>query len=111
LRRALELAGTPCLPDEAAHHIVAQNREIAKPSVVILQRFGIGVHDADNGVCLPRDEAAAKVLGSSAAPHETLHTNEYYNAVNNEFRDVKSREEALEKLNGIRQELLRGRYP
>lgn len=51
---------------------------------------------------------------TSAAPgmyHRTLHTNRYYEAVNNALRDVRTREEAIEVLGDIRQQLLNGTFP
>ena len=56
--------------DEAAHHIVAQTDWRAQEARDILQREGIDINDADNGVLLPSEF------------HQALHTDAYYATVN-----------------------------
>ncbi len=64
----------------ATHHIVAGGAEAAAPARAVLQRFGIGINDAVNGVFLPASRAAPNAAG--AAVHSTVHTRAYYQAVN-----------------------------
>ena len=109
--RNLEAAGFLRRPGEQAHHIVAQNNAIAKATLGILKGFGIDVHDAENGVWLPKDEATAAALGSKATPHNGLHKGKYYEAINEALAQASNREEAIEILRSIRQQLLDGEYP
>ena len=53
LGRNMKLAGMIRLPGEFAHHIVAHGADKAERALAILQRFGIGVDDAVNGVLDP----------------------------------------------------------
>lgn len=90
----------------AAHHIVAGGAKAAVPARAALQRFGIGVNDAANGVFLPASRAAPNAAG--AAVHSTVHTRAYYQAVNNALGQATTRAEALEVLGALRQGLLGG---
>jgi hypothetical protein len=112
LGRALEVAGLLRRPGEVAHHIVAQNSRQARLTRLLLdKKFNIGIDDAENGVWLPRDEAAAAALGSKAAIHATLHKRAYYDAVHKALSEAGSKDEALKRLQDIRQRLLDGGYP
>ena len=62
--------------NNAAHHIVASSSKKAEPARNILKQVGIGINEAKNGVFLPRGEQG------SAANHNKLHTNTYYETVN-----------------------------
>jgi hypothetical protein len=92
---------------EAAHHIVARAAIAAEPARNALTRAGVRLNDVVNGVFLP---ATKKYIGS-AMNHLTLHTREYYDAVNRAMRDVQHREEAVDVLKGIRDGLLNGKFP
>jgi hypothetical protein len=109
LAKALEDAGFLRGAGEAAHHIVAGMAEAAAPARQVLARFGIGLNEASNGVFLPGTIAADNAAG--AAVHSTLHTSEYYDAVNQALSQATSREGALQILNEIRSALLGGGYP
>ncbi|KAA3606475.1 MAG: hypothetical protein DWQ01_17600 [Planctomycetota bacterium] len=63
-----------------------------------LDKFGIDVNEAANGVFLP------------AETHRRLHTNGYYNSVNEWLRAAKSRDEALAALAAIREALQSGNF-
>ncbi len=76
------LGGTP--KNEAAHHIVAGNDGRAAEAREILKREGIPINDAVNGVNLPRNTKVPNPQG--AAVHSTLHTNDYYDKVNEAVR-------------------------
>jgi hypothetical protein len=90
----------------AAHHIVAGGAEAAAPARAVLERFGIGINDAANGVFLPASRAAPNAAG--AAVHSTVHTRGYYQAVNEALSQATTRAEALEALGALRQGLLGG---
>jgi len=99
LGRALEKAGYVRGKGEIAHHLVAWDAPRAAPSREILERFGIDINEAANGVFLSR------------AIHNHLHTNAYYDAVYDELLKAASRDEALAILDGIRRRLLGGTFP
>ena len=88
------------------HHIVASNAESAAPARAVLERFGIGIDDASNGVFLPANHAAHNPAGR--AIHSNLHTRAYYEVTNDALSQASSREEALEILDNLRQGLLEG---
>jgi RHS repeat-associated protein len=109
LGAALEEAGFARGAGEAAHHIVAGSAEAAAPARQVLARFGIGINDAANGIFLPGNLAAENAAG--AAVHSTLHTAEYYRAVNAALAGATSREGALLILNDIGESLSGGGFP
>ncbi|MBN1208048.1 MAG: AHH domain-containing protein [Myxococcaceae bacterium] len=109
LGAALEAAGTTRPAQSAAHHIVAGSAAVAAPARAVLQRFGIAINEAVNGVFLPASRAAANPAGS--AVHSTVHTRAYYEAVNEMLGQATTRQEAVEALNAIRQALLNGGFP
>jgi RHS repeat-associated protein len=106
LGQALEAAGFARPAGSAAHHIVAGGAEAAAPARAALERFGIGIHDAANGVFLPATRDAPNAAG--AAVHSTLHTRAYYQAVNDALGQAATRQEAIEVLDSLRQSLLGG---
>ena len=106
LGQALEAAGFARPTEAAAHHIVAGGAEAAAPARAVLERFGISVNDAANGVFLPATRASANAAG--AAVHSTVHTRAYYNVVNEALGQATTRQEAIEVLNAIRQGMLDG---
>jgi hypothetical protein len=99
LGRALEKAGHARPPGSAAHHVVAHSARDAAPARAVLQKFGIGVDEAPNGVFLPE------------GMHSGLHKRAYFQAVNKTLSVATTREEALQALNAIRQGLLSGSFP
>ena len=87
----------------AAHHIVAGNSKYAAEARQILHQFGIGINDAINGVFLPTVKGV-----SDAAYHPGLHTQAYYNKVNDLLSTAKSKEDAIEILLDIADMLQKG---
>jgi RHS repeat-associated protein len=108
LARALIRAGKGTVGDVAAHHIVAGDALAAAPARAILQRFGIGINDAENGVFLPRSAAAGKAMGSAAAIHAGGHSAAYYDLVNEALNSATSRQEAVDTLDALGQALRNG---
>lgn len=106
LGKALERAGFARSAGSAAHHIVAGRARIAGPAREVLERFGIGINDAENGVFLPENLNAPNPTGG--AVHATLHNGRYYRTVNSMLDQATSREEVLDLLRSIRQSLLSG---
>ncbi|MDR0594727.1 MAG: AHH domain-containing protein [Bifidobacteriaceae bacterium] len=109
LGRHLRAAGTARPPGAAAHHIVAGRHPNAQEGRDVLDRFGIDINDAGNGVFLPRFKSSPNPTG--AAVHSTLHTNRYFDAVDSLISKAGSRQEALSALGQIRAGLLAGRFP
>jgi hypothetical protein len=109
LARALEDAGQVRPPNSETHHIVAGSAKGAAPARATLERFGVDIDGASNGVFLPEDRAAAS--GGSAAAHSSVHTARYYNAVNEALSQATTKQEAIEVLWSIRQGLLDGSFP
>lgn len=95
------------VPDypNAAHHIVAGNSPKAAESRAILQEYGIDINDSSNGVFLPTARNVAV-----GAYHPSLHTNAYYDEVNNLLSDATSKQEALDILNYIAESLQNGTF-
>jgi hypothetical protein len=105
----MQAAGIPRPEGTAAHHIVAGSAPEAARAREVLQRFGVGINDAANGVFL---RANRTTPGSSpGAIHSMLHTRAYYDAVNAYLGQATSRREVLRLLEVIRQALLAGRFP
>ena len=108
LRRNLENAGVdrPTYAN-AAHHIVAGGRKIdaAINSRNILKQYGIDINDAANGVFLPTDR---NVIG--AIYHPSMHTKAYYKKVNDMLGYATSRQDVLDILNDISNQLLEGKF-
>ena len=104
LRTALKGAGYVPGANSAAHHIVAVGAEAAAPARAVLEKFGVGINKAENGVFLPR----AASTGSSAAVHAGGHSRSYYDAVNEALAGATTRDEVIQALAGIRDDLLSG---
>lgn len=107
LARNIQQSGIARQAGEAAHHIVAKAANAAEPARQALTRAGVRINDAVNGVFLP----AAKDYVGQAMNHLTLHTREYYDAVNRAMQNVQTRQEAVEVLTSIRDRLLNGSFP
>lgn len=107
LAENLEAVGKVRPPNSAAHHVVAGTDPRAAQARAILQRDGIDINEAANGVFLPKN---SKFAAPPVQTHSTVHTNRYYDEVNLELsraapgtvRDV---------LADIEQRLLNGTFP
>ena len=87
----------------AAHHIVAGTSKKSEEARKILNKFGIGINNEANGVFLTLEKGV-----TSSAYHPSLHTYEYYEKVNRSLRYATSREDAIEILRDIAEQLLAG---
>ena len=103
----LEAAGTERPEGSAAHHIVPYGDRRAQSVRDQLDNLGIDINSADNGVFLPQ------VPGSTApgAYHPSLNSDAYNKQLQLDFLGVNSRNEALDVLDKIRNQLLNGTYP
>jgi len=91
--------------NNAAHHIVAGSSPKAAESRAILDKYGININSADNGVFLPTDKDVTGV-----AYHPSLHTDEYYRKVNTLLENASSKEDVIDILNMIKEGLLDGTF-
>lgn len=107
LARNLAASGVVRGAGEAAHHIVAKAAERAAPARDALQRVGVGINEAVNGVILP----ATRDYVGKAANHLSLHTKAYYDAVNQALANVQTRQQAEEALKRISEKLRNGGFP
>ena len=89
----------------AAHHIVAGAAKLANDARNVLKSFGISINDAVNGVFLPTVKGV-----SDAMYHTNLHTNNYYNEVNELLQRATTREDVIETLRQIAEQLLNGTF-
>ena len=71
--------------------------------------FGIGINDAVNGVFLPANKATQVIAGKTI--HSTLHTQEYYDAVNEALSGATTRQQVIDTLRTIAKALEAGEYP
>jgi hypothetical protein len=99
LGRALEKTGIARLLGVEAHHIVAWRAKRAEPAQAILDGFKVDRNSAPNGAFLQKEV------------HQSLHNNEYYDAVNDLLATAVTKAEALEILEAIRSALEAGEFP
>jgi hypothetical protein len=95
------------------HHIVARLHHYAYAARHIMFSWGVAINDAANGIFLPRNFFIQNILGSSATPHQILHTERYYFYVTFRLNRVKaeSTEAVRAVLASIKAELLAGTFP
>ncbi|HXH80276.1 AHH domain-containing protein [Nocardioides sp.] len=105
----MEAAGVPRPSGSAAHHIVAGSSAKASEARSVLQRFGIDINDANNGVFLPGSSASPNPTG--AAVHSKTHTNAYYSGVNSLLSQATTRTDALDALGYVSSKLSSGGFP
>ena len=105
LRNALENAGEIAPEFYAAHHIVAGGAKGAVQARMTLAKYGIDMNDAANGVFLPMTK------GVKEAYHNTLHTNVYYDAVNELLSKATDSKQARDILETIAEQLCNNTFP
>ena len=95
------------VPDyaNAAHHIVAGSSPKAAEARAILQKFGVDINDATNGVFLPTVKNVAE-----GAYHPSLHTDSYYRKVSDLLSGAKSRNDVFDILDDIADQLSKGMF-
>jgi RHS repeat-associated protein len=106
---AIRAEGVSRRAGHAAHHIVAGSARGAAAARQVLTNFQININDAANGVFLPGSRAAQAMSGG--AYHPGLHTNRYYQAVNESLQRATTRQEALEVLRYIGTQLQQNTFP
>jgi len=106
LRQNLIDAGVE-VPDypNAAHHIVAGSSPKAAEGRAILQKYGVDINDVANGTFLPTVKDVAE-----GAYHPSLHTNAYYDKINKLLSEATCKEDVLDILEFIGDELSSGTF-
>ena len=106
LRKNLVSAGTkePSYPN-AAHHIVAGRAPGAQSARDILEKFKVDINNAVNGVFLPTTKDTTE-----STYHPSLHTNKYYDKVNNLLNKATSKDDVLDILDDISAALSNGTF-
>lgn len=89
----------------AAHHIVAGNSKKAEQAREILQKYGVDVNAADNGVFLPTNKGI-----SNSAYHPSLHTDSYYRKVTEQLSQATSKQDVQDILADIAEQLKMGKF-
>lgn len=99
LTRGMVALGLRKARGQATHHIVAGGAAAAAPARAVLERFGIGVDDAVNGLFL------------ETGRHQRIHTGAYYAEVNSRLSGATSRSDVIEILGQIGGEIAEGVFP
>lgn len=102
LTKNLEQAGVQKPAGTQAHHIVGQVTDKGREAVSILNKFGIDINSAYNGVFLP----GCNESNAIGMVHCGKHTETYEEAVLDRLKKAKSSDEAKKILSEIRNELL-----
>ncbi len=102
----LKAAGFKRPRDSDAHHMVAGNAPAAARARAVLQKYSIDINDQINGVFLPSSLDAANPYGS--AVHSTVHTNQYFEIVNQMLESARDELQVKAALGQIRRDLLAG---
>lgn len=89
-----------------AHHIVGSN-EFTKVGKIILAKYDIDINDPINGIFLPNDVNSPL----KGVIHEGKHISDYFDTVNQRLRMASSREDCLEILQSIKEDIINGELP
>ncbi|MFC4160387.1 AHH domain-containing protein [Chitinimonas lacunae] len=100
LRHNMEQIFGELPPNHIPHHIVPKT----SPAMTKLQQFGIDPNSPSNGVALPKNAAA----GDYSSAHGGRHCKKYYDFVETVVMGANDKEEAINALAAIRQDLLSG---
>ena len=84
---------------------LAEGAAKAEDARKILQKYGIDINDAENGVFLP-----IVIDVADGVYHPSLHTSAYYDEVNNLLKDATSKREVLDVLSYISELLQDGTF-
>jgi hypothetical protein len=95
LRGNMEKAGIEFGPNEVAHHLVPHGAKDAKRARDKLEKYGIGIHSAENGMALPRSY------------HDRMHDKDYYGKLKKSFKGIRSRKRARAALEEMRHHIMK----
>ena len=89
LAEAMAVAGNPRPVGHSTHHIVADADQRAAEGRAILRKVGINPrNDWRNGIHLPQNVGNPRTVPEAFTQHATLHTDSYYNTVNERLREA-----------------------
>ncbi|RBQ20021.1 hypothetical protein DP939_09320 [Spongiactinospora rosea] len=91
------------------HHIMVGNLLKAVSIKTVLGKFGTGVNDAENGGWLPLSSRSPNPTGASV--HSRIHTNDYYDYVNDLMGEARTQQEAFDIIGHVRKQLQGGYWP
>ena len=108
LRRNMELvmgddASEIDKSNSRAHHIVGDN-EYSSESKAILDKYGIDINAPENGIFLPQNESS----DLHGTIHDGKHTKAYNDEVTQRLRTATCKEDVLEILDSIKEDLYNG---
>lgn len=108
LRRNMELvmggdASEIDRSNSRAHHIVGDN-EYSSESEAILDKYGIDINAPENGIFLPQNESS----DLHGTIHDGKHTKAYNDEVTQRLRAATCKEDVLEILDSIKEDLYNG---
>jgi RHS repeat-associated protein len=98
-RNMAQDAGMSREAGQHAHHIVAAGAALAEPARLILASAGVDINSAFNGIFLDPSQ------------HARIHTNVYYNAVNEVLRGSSGSVDVATRLTGMRVLINAGKFP
>jgi len=101
LSAAMEKNGTPRPKNSAAHHMVPETAKGAQPARDILNKHGIDINGANNGVFLPNRNNTDSLSGIL---HNGKHPDDYISAINRRIENADIRggkQEVINELGGI----------
>ena len=104
LRQNMEKVMGTKVNESEAHHVVGNRTPNAAAK---LEEFGIDRNDPANGIYLP-DSESSPLKGSI---HKGNHCQEYYDTVERRMSQANTREEALEVLQSLKEDLFSGDLP
>jgi hypothetical protein len=99
LRENMEAAGKKLNPGDKAHHLVPSTHPRAAEAREILEKFGVDVNAAENGLAL------------KDVQHAGLHTHKYIDEVTRLLRQARSQKAVMEVLERIAKLIKAGRFP
>jgi hypothetical protein len=93
-----------------AHHIIMKKAEGAEEAREILDKAGIGINDAENGIWLPKDSSVANPLTTDI--HSKMHTDIAIEEITSRLREgAKDGPEGVRRaLQEIRKSIAEDRY-
>ena len=110
LAENMRKAGLGPLPDgHAAHHMVAWDDSRAEIARDILADANIPINDARNGIYLP--QTPENTVAEALERHQTIHTDEYYQAIEDRLLKAAEADSVEGELARIRNLIMRGEFP
>ncbi len=94
----------------APHHIVAWDDPRAKESRDVLNLVGIDINAGENGIYVPQKEQYRK-SGDNSTRHPLIHTDLYYDTINQRLRGLNNRQDVIDEIDRIRDLIKKDQFP